>query len=509
MRGDPRAGVRMDATAGDQRVHVNMVAHVPLPGMQRSHHADLSAQPPGIQGQGLQRLGGGPEEEIIDQLLMGAGEGIQAVGQGEGDQKVGNRQEFPELRIAPAVGAVLAALGAMAVAAGMVAVEKFPARVAIIHLAPQHLGAAGENVLDRLLMAGRHTLAILLEVGRAIFPHDVRQFQHERVCLRLERLRQALDRLTGLGVGNRGEMRVEGGGLHGLMAQIDLNLAQVHPGVEQMRGVGMAQGMHRRPFVDAGLLEGRSKGGLHATQRHRLRGGAGLIPGASGSREEPDRIVMGEPILSQQRPSGLGERDVAVLAPFAEPHVQQPAGFVDIRDLDMQGLFEAQAAAVNQRQTGSIAQQAHRRKQQVNLLHRQNHRQAFLFGRPDHIKHLPLALQGLFEEAFDAADRLGHTGPSPVAFVFDVQEVLAQFLFADVGGRFLDVVGQLAHGAGVGLLGARREPLELQILDEALPQIRRDVARSRRNRLPVSQAEGPPTALQELRVEEFEAADHE
>ena len=486
-----------------------MVAHVPLPGMQHADHADLSAQPPGIQGQGLQRLGGGPEEEIIDQLLMGAGQRVQAMGQGEGDQKVGNRQEFPELRIAPAVGAVLAALGAMAVAAGMVAVEKFPARVAIEHFPPQHLGAAGENVLDRLLMAGRHTLAILLEVGRAIFPHDVRQFQHERVCLRLERLRQALDRLTGLGVGNRGEMRVEGGGLHGLMAQIDLNLAQVHAGVEQMRGVGMAQGMDRRPFVDPGLFEGGPKGGLDPAERHRLRGGAGLIPGASGSREEPDRIVMGEPILSQQRPSGLGERDVAVLAPFAEPHVQQPAGFVDIRDLDMQGLFEAQAAAVNQRQTGPIAEQPYGGENLPDLLHRQNDREALFLGRADDIQHLPVALQGLFEEAFDPADRLGHTGPSPVAFVFDVQEVLAQFLFTDVGGRFLDVLRQLAHGAGVGLLGARREALELQVFDEALPQILRDVARSRRNRLPVSQAEGPPTALQELRVEEFEPADRQ
>ena len=74
MRGEPCAGFRMDAAAGDQIMDVDVIAHVTLPGMQCSHHADLPAQPPGVERQGLQCLGGGPEEETVDELLMGAGQ---------------------------------------------------------------------------------------------------------------------------------------------------------------------------------------------------------------------------------------------------------------------------------------------------------------------------------------------------------------------------------------------------------------------------------------------------
>ena len=67
----------------------------------------------------------------------------------------------------------------------------------------------------------------------------------------------------------------------------------------------------------------------------------------------------------------------------------------------------------------------------------------------------------------------------------------------------------MAHGAGVGLLGADREPLKLQVLDEAPAQILGEVARLARNRLAVPQAEGPPGTMQQLRIEERETADRQ
>ena len=297
--------------------------------------------------------------------------------------------------------------------------------------------------------------------------------------------------------------------LDGVVAEVDLNLAQIHPGVEQMGGVGMPERMHGGVLVDAGFFESGPEGGLDAAQRHRFRGGVGLVLAASGGRKEPDRVVVGEPILSQQGSRRLGQRHVAVLAPFAEAHMQQHPGLVEIRALDVQRFFQTQAATVDQRQTRPIAQQAHPGKDLPDVFHRENLRQALFFRWAHHIQTLPLTMQGLFEEPFDAADRLRHRGAGPMSLVFDIQEILPQFLLTDVGGRFFDVVRQLAHGAGVGLLGARREALELQVLDEALPQIRRKVARSGRHGPAGPQAEGPPAAVQELRVEELEPAERQ
>ena len=214
----------------------------------------------------------------------------------------------------------------------------------------------------------------------------------------LHPLYEAVDHLTTLGVGTRREVCVEGRGLDGLVAQIDLNLAQVHSGVQQMGGVRMAQGMHGGLLVNAGLLEGGPKGGLHALLGHRLRRGSGLISRAPQSRKEPERGAVGEPLLSQQFPEPARQRHKAIFAPFAEPDVQQHAGRVDIRDLDIEGLFEPQAAAVNQRQTGPIAEQPHAGKDLPDLLLCQDHRQAFLFGRAHDVQDLPFALQGALEE---------------------------------------------------------------------------------------------------------------
>ena len=180
MRGEPLAGGGVETAAGHQIIDMDVIAHVPRPGLQRPEQADRPAQPRWVARHGLQRVGGGPEEEIVDQRLMGAGRRIQAVGQGEGDQKIRDRPELPELRVAPTVGAVLAAFGTVAVAAGVIAVEKGLARVAIEHFAPSTSVRQAMMSCSALRWPRQHLLTILFQVGRAVFPDDVRKFQHER-----------------------------------------------------------------------------------------------------------------------------------------------------------------------------------------------------------------------------------------------------------------------------------------------------------------------------------------
>ena len=59
---------------------------------------------------------------------------------------------------------------------------------------------------------------------------------------------QAVDTLNGVRIAQIGNVQVDHGGLQRCMTEILLNNADVHPGFEQMRGVGVAQRMKRRVF---------------------------------------------------------------------------------------------------------------------------------------------------------------------------------------------------------------------------------------------------------------------
>ena len=73
-RGQPGIAIASHAAAGDQIVDVGMVGQVAGPGMQYAQHPDLSAHKPWVSGQLLGGLGGSAEEQVVDQLLVLAGE---------------------------------------------------------------------------------------------------------------------------------------------------------------------------------------------------------------------------------------------------------------------------------------------------------------------------------------------------------------------------------------------------------------------------------------------------
>ena len=51
-----------------------------------------------------------------------------------------------------------------------------------------------------------------------------------------------------------------------------MNLAQIHAGFQQVRGIGMSQRMNRGVFADAGVFERRPEGGLDSGMRGRFGG---------------------------------------------------------------------------------------------------------------------------------------------------------------------------------------------------------------------------------------------
>ena len=124
---------------------------------------------------------------------------------------------------------------------------------------------------------------------------------------------EPVDNLGGRFEGRLDQPGVDHGGLGIGVAEDLLNDAQIHSPFQKMGGVRVTKRMDRGSFVDTGLGQCLLEGYLDA--RH----GQGLVRGcfspsaATGSREEPMRIAMGLPELSEEFDSPLRQGDVAVL----------------------------------------------------------------------------------------------------------------------------------------------------------------------------------------------------
>src|SRR5271165_2850207 len=66
---DPTFAVQRKAAAGNDDVDVRMVGQRRAPSVQHGGEADARAQMLGVGGDGDERLGGGPEQEVVDRGL--------------------------------------------------------------------------------------------------------------------------------------------------------------------------------------------------------------------------------------------------------------------------------------------------------------------------------------------------------------------------------------------------------------------------------------------------------
>ena len=118
LAGDPARPVRRQAAAGNDDVDVRMVGQRRAPGVEHGGEADARAQMLRVGGDGGQRLGGGPEQEVVDGGLVLERDGADRSRQGEDDVVVGNRQELGLAVFEPLSRRRGLTLRAMPVAAG-------------------------------------------------------------------------------------------------------------------------------------------------------------------------------------------------------------------------------------------------------------------------------------------------------------------------------------------------------------------------------------------------------
>jgi hypothetical protein len=172
--GPPLGPVGGDPTGWHQTVHMWMIDEGASPGVEDAEHADEPPDIMGVCGKGDERMGRGAEQHVVQVFLVAADEFPQFLGQGQNDMKVGDWEEFLPPLCQPHLGVMLVALGATAVAAGMVGIVLLTAVITRQQLSAQGLGPAVDNIIHGAAMAGQEVRAKPLLRGGTLVPEDVR-----------------------------------------------------------------------------------------------------------------------------------------------------------------------------------------------------------------------------------------------------------------------------------------------------------------------------------------------
>jgi hypothetical protein len=270
-----------------------------------------------------------------------------------------------------------------------------------------------------------------------------------------------------LGFAEAGQVGVDDGGDGAFVAEVDLDLAEVLALLQQVCGVGMAQGVDVGAFGDAALVEGDAEGALESGVAHGFCGGGGALAAVTLGGEDQDRMAVAFPLLAQEEQGALRQRDVTVLIAFAGADVKEHALGIDVADLQAQGFTQAQAAGVDGDQSDPVIQGGDAGENKTGLGGGEDDGQFELgigagqleFGGPD-------SLEGFFPEELEGADDLGAGLAGDLLFQFEMDAVLAELLGRDQLGGFGVELAELAQAGVIGLLGARADGQELEVIGE-------------------------------------------
>ena len=122
--------------------------------MQDRGDAEGAAEVVGVFAEARERVGGGAEQQVVDDPGVALGQGVERVGQGEHHVEVLGIEELLAARLQPALGGETLALGAMAVAAGVIEDAHGATAVANLLMSAQGGGAARLDGPHGLVLAG-------------------------------------------------------------------------------------------------------------------------------------------------------------------------------------------------------------------------------------------------------------------------------------------------------------------------------------------------------------------
>ena len=189
-----------------------------------------------------------------------------------------------------------------------------------------------------------------------------------------------------------------------------------------------------------------------------LRGRTGFWPGNSHPPPDPQAF-------EQYR----GEHRVAILLSLTLLDAQGHALAVDVADLQVHHLVDAQPRAIGQRQGRLVLEMAGRRNQAADFLGTEDHRQFARQMHRLHLGHQVAAVQRDGEEELQAADGRVQRGRRD-AVIDQMQLVIAQILHAGRVRRAPEILREVAHGADVIELRLLAQLPHPHVVDHALAQ---------------------------------------
>ncbi len=178
-------------------------------------------------------------------------------------------------------------------------------------------------------------------------------------------------------------------------------------------------------------------------------------------------MAMRFPLLTQELERAIGQGDVTIVVAFAGADVQEPASGIDVAHLQTQAFTQSQAAGVDGDEANAMIQRGHLAKDAAHFRGGEHDREfelgigahQFQFGRPGTFK-------GFFPEEFEGANDLGGSLTGDFLVGLEMDAILAELFGGDQLGGFVAELAQLANTGVIGLLGARADGQQFEVIGE-------------------------------------------
>jgi len=151
---------------------------------------------------------------------------------------------------------------------------------------------------------------------------------------------------------------------------------------------------------------------------------------------------------------GFGQGNITVFGPFPSMDMDHFSVSVDIGHFQVKAFLEPQPAGIDCCQVGVIVKCPDVGKDASDFILCEYCRKALFCLGPDDIEEMPVALEYMKEEEFNAGVTDAHGGRGPSGNGFAMDKIAVQLIFAYEVRHLVVKLHKLTHGAGIGLLGA-------------------------------------------------------
>jgi len=222
-----------------------------------------------------------------------------------------------------------------------------------------------------------------------------------------------------------------------------------------------------RGLFDAAGLEREAEGALERGAAHGFSGRGGALSTVTLGGKEQRGVPMRFPLFPQELERAFGQRDVTILIALAGADVKEHPLGVNVADLEVQAFAQAQATGINGDETDAMVQGGHASQDAAHFGGGEDDGEFELGVGADQIEFGgPDAFEGFLPEEFEGADDLGGGLAGDLLDGFEMDAVLAELLGGDELGGFGIKLGELAQAGEIGLLRARGDGEEGQIVGE-------------------------------------------